>query len=282
MQVITSEGALDSALTEHRFPARAIGFVPTMGALHEGHMSLVRKSLSENSITVCSIFVNPTQFNDPKDYEKYPRQHDIDVERLLSVGCDLVFCPEYNTVYPRADRHTYNLGPVAERLEGSFRPGHFNGVASVVKRLLEIVKPDKAYFGLKDYQQFLVVKSLVKKYDIPVEIIGCETVREENGLAMSSRNGRLSIEERNTAAHLYRALKAAKEAVEHGQISGIESIGKDYFKGLQSPELEYFKVADAATLEPIGDAEINRRHTAIALVAARVSGVRLIDNIPLT
>lgn len=281
MQVITSESALDSALAQHRFPTRSAGFVPTMGALHEGHLSLVRKSLSENTVTVCSIFVNPTQFNDPDDFNKYPRQRETDIEKLRSAGCDILFCPEHLTVYPAADLHAYNLGPVAGRLEGSSRPGHFNGVASVVKRLLEIVKPRRAYFGLKDYQQFLVVKSLVEKYDIPVEIIGCETVREENGLAMSSRNQLLSDKDRQLASHLYKALKTAKDAVARGRDSGIESMGQNYFKDLAQPELEYFKVADAQTLEPIGDGEIGGRNSAIALIAARVGDVRLIDNMPL-
>lgn len=281
MQVVTSESALNSALAEHRFPSKSTGFIPTMGALHEGHLSLVRKSLSKNSITVCSIFVNPTQFNDPKDFDKYPRQRENDIKKLSSAGCQVLFCPEHDTVYPHPDQTVYNLGPVAGRLEGSFRPGHFNGVASVVKRLLEMVKPNRAYFGLKDYQQYLVVKTLVEAYNIPVEIIGCETVRDENGLAMSSRNQLLSENDRKVAAHLYKALKSAKEAVNQGRNSGLESMGQAYFNGLSQPDLEYFKVADARTLEPIGDETLEDRTPAIALIAARVGGVRLIDNMTL-
>ncbi|MCA1751857.1 MAG: pantoate--beta-alanine ligase [Flavobacteriales bacterium] len=281
MQVLTSESELNSLLDEHRFPPHTTGFVPTMGALHEGHLSLVRKSLSENTITVCSIFVNPTQFNDPEDFNKYPRQRESDIEKLRSTGCQVLFCPEHKTIYPQEDHNKYNLGPVADKLEGSSRPGHFNGVASVVKRLLEIVNPTRAYFGLKDYQQFLVVHSLVKQYSIPVEIIGCETVRDKGGLAMSSRNERLSSYEKELATHLYKALKSAKDAVNQGRDSGLETLGQEYFNGLAEPELEYFKVADARTLAPIGDKKIGNDDSAIALIAARVGGVRLIDNMPL-
>ncbi len=259
----------------------SVGFVPTMGALHQGHISLIKRSKAENSLTVCSIFVNPSQFNDPRDFERYPRQHEADTAMLENAGCDILFSPSAETVYPGPDTHTYRLGPVAERLEGRFRPGHFNGVASVVKRFLEMIRPDRAYFGLKDYQQYLVVRHLTEEYKIQTEIIGCETVRDPDGLAMSSRNKLLSPTDRRKALELFKSLSAAKDAVKRGEKSGLKSIGENYFIGSEKPRLEYFEIADGETLKPIGDGDISRIAHPVALVAAHVNGVRLIDNMAL-
>lgn len=280
MQVLTTETALQSRLADRGAEDR-VGFVPTMGALHRGHISLINRSIEENAVTVCSIFVNPTQFNDPRDFERYPRRPEEDADMLERAGCDVLFSPSHETIYPKPDAHTYELGDVAGRLEGKFRPGHFNGVASVVKRFLELVKPDRAYFGLKDYQQFLVVKSLAARYKIPTEIIGCETVREENGLALSSRNKLLSAKDQQLALRLYGSLVAAKEAVKYGRHSGLKSIGEACFSGPDAPRLEYFEIADGDDLTPIGDGDISNAVHPVALVAAHVNGVRLIDNMVL-
>lgn len=280
MQVLTTESALRMHLADSG-SGGSVGFVPTMGALHQGHISLIKRSKAENSLTACSIFVNPSQFNDPRDFDRYPRQHEADTALLESAGCDFLFSPSAETVYPEPDAHTYRLGAVAERLEGRFRPGHFNGVASVVKRFLELIQPDRAYFGLKDYQQYLVVKRLVEAYKIPTKIIGCETVRDPDGLAMSSRNKLLSPKDRGMALELFRSLSAARDAVKRGEKSGLKSMGENYFTGPDKPRLEYFEIADGDDLKPIGDGDISRIAHPVALVAAHVNGVRLIDNMVL-
>ncbi len=254
----------------------SIGFVPTMGALHEGHLSLVRRSLSENDQTVVSIFVNPTQFNESADFDKYPRQHDKDIALLKGVGCDCVFIPSVNEIYPSPDGHQYDLGEVANVMEGKHRPGHFNGVASVVKRLFEITHPKRAYFGLKDYQQFLIIQKLVENYRIDIDVVGCAIVRDKDGLALSSRNARLSSEQRSTALELSAALK---EMVAHAEIqdnAALEKIGLDYLKKNPQVEVEYLNVANAIDLSTGSKNGGNGQR--IALLAARVGEVRLIDN----
>jgi pantoate--beta-alanine ligase len=249
-----------------------------MGALHEGHISLIESACAENELVVSSIFVNPTQFNSSKDYDRYPRQLETDVAMLAKAGCDVLFHPNVEQIYPTADNHVYDLGAASKRLEGAFRPGHFNGVASVVKRLISLVEPHKAYFGLKDYQQFLVIKTLVKSYGIPIEIIGCETMRDASGLAMSSRNMLLNAEGRQTATHLFKALSLVKAAFQAGRDSALESMGKAYLKGVEDIDLEYFDIAESDTLAHIGDHKIRPDIQPIALVAAVVNDVRLIDN----
>lgn len=252
-----------------------IGFVPTMGALHDGHLSLIEASKKENDLTICSVFVNPTQFNEASDFDKYPRQVEADVMKLKEVNCDAVFIPGVKDIYPTADTTIYKLGPIAEKIEGAHRPGHFNGVASVVKRLFEAVKPHRAYFGLKDYQQYLVVKELTKRYELDVEIVGCPIKRENSGLAMSSRNQLLTPQEAEIATGLYKSLKLVKKAVNQYTPSELEKIGLKYLSSKNGINPEYFLVVDKDTLEPTGKAPQNL----IALVAARVGTVRLIDNL---
>lgn len=278
MQVFESSSALLSYVNTQRSLGHSIGFVPTMGALHEGHTSLISRALKENESVVCSIFVNPTQFNDPNDFERYPRQIEVDLAKLEAAGCQAAFTPNVLEVFPESDPHTYKLGQVAERLEGSKRPGHFNGVASVVKRLFELVQPDKAYFGLKDYQQFLVIKAMVAQYGLPVHIVGCETVRDPDGLAKSSRNQLLSPGQRKEALHLSKSLIKVKEAFLGGITEGLEAIGVEYLDGHPELDLEYFEVADPDTLAHIGNAPIASDRGAVVLVAARTGDVRLIDN----
>lgn len=253
-----------------------IGFVPTMGALHDGHLSLIKRAKEEEDVVVCSIFVNPTQFNDAVDFEKYPRHEEEDLRLLEAVGCDVVFLPSFETVYPEPDRNQYEFGPLAATMEGEKRPGHFNGVASVVKRLFEIVRPEKAYFGLKDYQQYLIVKRMTKDFGLNVEVVGCPTVREASGLARSSRNERLDARSTKLAEELYRSLDLVRRNSEGKSSAELESLGRRYLDGFPEIEVEYFKVVDPASLDVprIDDGSVPRR----ALVAAFIGGIRLIDN----
>ncbi len=258
-----------------RQKGKTIGFVPTMGALHDGHLSLVKKAREANDFAVCSIFVNPTQFNESADFENYPRTLESDLNKLKSADCDIAFIPSTAEIFPERDKSQYYIGEVASVLEGAHRPGHFNGVASVVKRLLELVKPHRAYFGLKDYQQYVVIKSLVEAYNIDVEIEGCEIVRETSGLAMSSRNGRLSSEGMDNASVLYKALLIAQQSMKDGKsVADAENDARTYLKAAPV-ELEYFEIRNRGNLSK---PSINRNGL-IALVAARVEGVRLIDNL---
>ncbi len=258
-----------------RQEGQTIGFVPTMGALHEGHISLIKKAREANDIVVCSVFVNPSQFNESADFENYPRTLESDLKQLKSADCDFVFAPPTDEVFPEKDTAEYELGEVARELEGAHRPGHFNGVASVVKRLLELVNPHRAYFGLKDYQQYAVIKALVKRYKMDVDIVGCEIVRERSGLAMSSRNMRLSNGGRDIALALYRSLREAQSALRAGKtVAQAESAGRAILK-MVPVDLEYFEIRNRSDLSQPAEKTDNL----IALVAARVEGIRLIDNL---
>jgi len=254
----------------------SLGFVPTMGSLHDGHLSLVQRSSSENRRTVVSIFVNRTQFNDPGDFQRYPRQEGNDIELLKSVDCDVVFIPNEGEVFPEPDVRDYDFGQITAVLEAEHRPGHFKGVASVVKRLFEIVEPDKAYFGLKDYQQYLVVKQLVEQFGLKTEIVGCEIVRGKDGLALSSRNQLLSDGARAKAILLSESLKIMAANSEGVAGKELEELGLRHLSVEPDLEVEYVAVVDPATLErsekPLASGQ--RR----ALIAARIGGVRLIDN----
>ena len=275
MLIITSAQEMVDFADKQRSKSLKIGFIPTMGALHAGHISLIVASKKENDLTVCSIFVNPTQFNEASDFNKYPRQVEADLEKLKQAGCDAVFVPEVKDIYPEPDKTIYELGHVAEKIEGAHRPGHFNGVASVVKRLLELVKPHNAYFGLKDYQQYLVIKKLTEQYGLNVNIVGCPIKRQESGLAMSSRNQLLTDKGEDTAINLYRSLELVKKAVHQYSSEELEKIGWTYLESKEGVTPEYFVVVDKNTLE---SPQENQEDELIALVAAHVDGVRLIDN----
>ncbi len=275
MQIIRTAREIISFVEESRKQGKVIGFVPTMGALHEGHLDLVRQSMTETHLTICSIFVNPTQFNESTDFDKYPRTLDADVEELTQVSCDVVFCPSVDEVYPTPDKTIYNLGDVSNVLEGEMRPGHFNGMASVVKRLFELTLPHRAYFGLKDFQQCLVVKELVRNYNLPVEIITCPTVREPSGLAMSSRNKLLSEQGKETALQIFRTLQTLNEQWKDVEIEDLQKVGSFMLSLENGIDLEYIEVRDSKTLAPYDE----KSHNApVVLIAARVEGVRLIDN----
>jgi pantoate--beta-alanine ligase len=255
-----------------------MGFVPTMGALHEGHVSLIRTSLAENEKTLCSIFINPTQFNDPQDFQKYPVTLEEDIRKLESAGCDLLFLPDPGEIYPNGmeQQPHYDLGTLETKLEGQFRPGHFQGVCWVVDLLLRITEPDRLYLGQKDYQQCMVIARMIELKSIEVEIRICDTVREPDGLAMSSRNLRLDPAERARATALFRSLSYAREHLKPGSVNDIKHEGLNILtsEGLRA---DYFEIARADTLDLI---EVwNGTDPVVALVAAFLGPVRLIDNI---
>lgn len=259
-----------------------IGFVPTMGALHEGHLSLIRISKKATDLTVCSIFVNPTQFNDSSDYEKYPVTTDSDIALLLSAGCDILFLPEVAEMYPEGLKSTryYELGIMENLLEGKFRPGHFQGVCQVVHRLLELVQPDQLFLGQKDYQQCMVINLLLHLtgFDIKTTLRVCPTLREKDGLAMSSRNRRLNETDRIVAATIYRVLNNIKEQLHPGALSLLKKAAIVQMReaGFRT---DYIELADAKTLEPVDIWDGHQK--LVALVAAFLGQVRLIDNLPL-
>ncbi len=259
---------------------QSVGFVPTMGALHQGHIALVTQSLAEKQFTVCSIFVNPTQFNDPKDFEKYPITLEKDIELLEAAGCDALFLPSVSEIYPNgtAPLQNYELGFLETVLEGKFRPGHFQGVCNVVHRLLLAVPCNKLYLGQKDYQQCMVISRLIEIIDSPTEVVVCSTKREADGLAMSSRNMRLLQEHREQAPTIYLVLSFIKSQLAVGSLlqlksTAIEKLTNAGFK------IDYVEVADAKSLELIY--EWDGKSKLVAFVAAFIGDVRLIDNLPL-
>ena len=258
-----------------------IGFVPTMGALHEGHLSLVENSLNENSITIVSIFVNPTQFNNPEDLEKYPRTLDSDIQKLKSVSDSiLIYAPNVDDIYEgKTVSNHFNFDGLENQMEGKFRPGHFDGVGTIVKRLFEIVKPTNAYFGEKDFQQLQIIKKLVEKENLPINIVGCPIFREKNGLAMSSRNERLSPNERESATIIYKTLLEVKSKFNFESISDIKSWVEHVFEKQINFKLDYFEIADEASLLPCEEKIETKKYR--AFIAVFVNNIRLIDTISL-
>jgi pantoate--beta-alanine ligase len=279
VRIFTTVNALQRAVDNEISAQKIVGLVPTMGALHAGHLSLVEQALNECDFVVMSIFVNPTQFNESQDFETYPRTPDADVELLKDSGCHAVFLPDYQTVYPQPDHTVYDFGELELLFEGKFRPGHFKGVAMVVRRFFEIVKPHKAYFGLKDFQQVMVVKAMVKQFNLPVDVVGAPTVREPDGLAMSSRNRLLNAEERAKALLISKVLTGVQQRIKHEDVNEALSWGVNEFKADKDFELEYLSIANAENLKPIKSK--NAAKHAVALVAARLGKVRLIDNLQL-
>lgn len=253
---------------------KTVGFVPTMGYLHEGHMSLVKASKKMCDITVVSIFVNPKQFGPKEDYSKYPRNLERDLGLLEEAKVDMVFMPDIDTIYPEDFSTTINIGPLANVLEGAFRPGHFDGVCTVVTKLFNIVKPDKAFFGEKDYQQLKIIQKLVKDLNLDIEIIPIPTKREEDGLAMSSRNTYLNQDERRRASSIYRFLLKAKESFEGG-IKDTDKIIEYAKAALDVDAVDYIKIVDKETLE---EKTTPSKYDRI-LIAVRIGSTRLIDNI---
>lgn len=271
---------MNARLLHHRNNGGSIGFVPTMGALHQGHISLIERAKQDHDFTVCSIFVNPTQFNDPIDYQKYPISLEADIRMLAAAGTDLLFLPTPQTLYPggTAALEQYDLGFLETVWEGPNRPGHFQGVCQVVRRLLEAVRPEGLYMGQKDYQQCQVVARLLELMQVPITLVTCSTLRENDGLAMSSRNRRLSPEAREKAPALFKAMQEVKSSLQPGSLYSLLENGKAQL--LQAGfNPEYFAIADAQTLAPVTDWDGKQK--LVLLAAAFLDGVRLIDNLPL-
>jgi len=251
--------------------------VPTMGALHDGHLDLVRRARLENDLVAVSIFVNPIQFNNPEDLDKYPRMPEADSHMLRSAGCDVLFAPDAAEMYPEPEHTVYDFGPLAMVMEGASRPGHFNGVAIVVRKLFEIVEPDKAYFGEKDFQQLAIIRQLVRLCSMPVEIIPCATVREADGLAMSSRNMRLTPEERSIAPKIYRALQAGALMIKTTDPVSIKNFVLQELNKEPAFTVDYVEIADDTLLQPVKSWD--QVGGALIFTAVFLGNVRLIDNI---
>ncbi len=279
MEVFNSIVALQNKLFEVRKDGKTVGLVPTMGALHEGHASLVRKSVSDNDVTVVSVFVNPTQFNDKNDLKNYPRNLDADCRLLEECGADYVLAPSVEEMYPTPDKRQFDFPPVTSVMEGAHRPGHFNGVCQVVSRLFYIVRPQRAYFGEKDWQQIAVVKALVKYLGLGVEIVECPIVRDADGLARSSRNALLSKDERSIAPTIYKALK---ESIEYAK---THTVGETHDKvvsdidAVDGLEVEYFSIVDGNTLQDVSSWDDSDYVVGCITVYCGKTPIRLIDHI---
>lgn len=281
MSVFTKKSDLTAHLASLKNQKTKIGFVPTMGALHEGHLSLLKESLQNNGITVVSIFVNPTQFNNPEDLEKYPRTLERDVEKVNSLSKEiLVYAPSVEDIYEGNTKSvSFDYDGLEFQMEGAHRPGHFDGVGTVVKKLFEIVQPTNAYFGEKDFQQLQIVKKMVEKHQLPVTIHGCPIHREPSGLAMSSRNERLSPEARKEAALIYRILKNARKKFEKQSAKEVVEFVTKAFEKHPNFQLEYFEIADEATLLPCIRKSKSKKYR--GFIAIFINNIRLIDNISL-
>lgn len=279
MFVFQTHHELQQYLNARRQRGESIGFAPTMGALHAGHLDLIRHSKARHACTVCSIFVNPTQFNDPRDLEKYPRTPEKDLALLESVGTEVIFMPTVEEIYPPEldTRLNLDLGQLDKVMEGAFRPGHFQGMAQVVKRLLDIVQPDGLYMGQKDFQQFSIVGHMIRVLQLPVELVMVPTVREVDGLAMSSRNVRLSPGQRAVAPLIYQSLSWAKTQLGKTPVPDIEREAMNRLRAVPEFRPEYFQIVDGRTLMPVIDPSMHS--WIVACVASWVGEVRLIDNL---
>ena len=280
MPVITTKKELEQHLASHP-KNQSLGLVPTMGALHHGHATLVKKAVADNHAVVVSIFVNPTQFDNKEDLEKYPNTLEQDVVLLEGISKNIiVFAPSADDIYNnRIQSKVYDFEGLDKVMEGAFRDDHFNGVGTIIEYLLHLIKPDKAYFGEKDFQQLQIIKKLVVANDIPVTVIGCPIVRETSGLAMSSRNERLSKEMREEAAFIYRTLQTAKEKFGTESAKNVRDWTEKQFKNHSDLELEYFEITDVNTLTPVQTKKTTLKYR--AFIAVYTEGVRLIDNIAL-
>ncbi len=276
MQVFFEIKTLQEYLQNQRKLGKSVGFVPTMGALHQGHLSLIETAKNQNDIVVCSIFVNPTQFNNPHDLAVYPRTLEADCQMLEEANCDIVFAPSATEMYPSLPTLKFDFGTLENVMEGKFRPGHFNGVGIVVSKLFNIVQPNKAYFGQKDLQQCAVINCLVKDLSFSLDLVICPTQREKDGLAMSSRNRNLSEEQRVIAPEIYQSLTAAATLLKNQSSTAVKQFVKEYFEVIEDIELEYFEISDFDTLLPIEELSVGK--TALC-IAAFMGKTRLIDNI---
>ena len=279
MKVVHTIEELRGELGQARAEGKKIGMVPTMGALHAGHASLVKRSVAENGLTVVSVFLNPTQFNDKKDLEKYPRTLEADCALLESVGADVVFAPSVEEMYPEPDTRKFSYPPVDTVMEGAYRPGHFNGVCQIVSKLFAAAEPDRAYFGEKDFQQIAVIRAMVKDLKMPVEIVPCPVVREESGLAMSSRNTLLTDEERAVAANINAVLVRSKNFATNHTLKETQRYVVDALNAIVGLEVQYFSIVDGTTLQDLGAWTDSDYIVGCITVFCGSQPVRLIDHV---
>ena len=277
MKTIRTISELQNELSLLRAEGKSIGFVPTMGALHQGHASLIKRAVAENGAAVASVFVNPTQFNDKNDLKNYPRDLQADCRLLESLGTAIVFAPEVEEMYPEPDTRVFSFAPLDTVMEGTCRPGHFNGVAQIVSKLFYAVNPDRAYFGEKDFQQLAIIRRMVRDLEIKVEIIGCPIVREEDGLALSSRNMLLSSDERERALTISRTLFASTKFAAENSLSATKAFVEDAIGKTEGLELEYFQIVDGNTLQELKEWE--ESDYIVGCIALFCGNIRLIDNI---
>ncbi len=279
MKIIDTVAALQLAVTEAKQQGLSVGLVPTMGALHEGHASLIRQCVAENQLTVVSVFVNPTQFNDPKDLQHYPRTFEADAQLIASLGGDIVFAPSVEEIYPQEDKRVFSYPPIDTVMEGARRPGHFNGVCQIVSKLFDMVSPDKAYFGEKDFQQIAVVRAMMRDLGYKFQLVPCPIVRETSGLALSSRNALMSEDERVLATNIYRTLR---ESVVFSQAHTAEETQQfvvNQLNALEGLEVEYYEIVNGETLQTVTSWEDAAQIQGCITVFCGARPVRLIDNI---
>lgn len=277
MKVIHTIKDLQAELSVLKAQGKKVGLVPTMGALHAGHASLVKRSVNENEVTVVSVFVNPTQFNDKNDLVKYPRTLDADCKLLEACGATYTFAPSVEEMYPEPDTRQFSYAPLDTVMEGAFRPGHFNGVCQIVSKLFEAVKPHRAYFGEKDFQQLGIIHEMVRQMQFDLEIVGCPIVREEDGLALSSRNARLSAEERENALKISQTLFKSRTFAATHTVSETQKFVEDAIAAAPGLRLEYFEIVDGNTLQKVGNWD--QTSYAVGCITVFCGDVRLIDNI---
>jgi len=277
MKLFTTKSELQKALDSFRSKGESIGFVPTMGALHEGHLSLVSKAGKENKVVVVSIFVNPTQFNDPGDLERYPRTLEEDMRKLATVADPFIFAPTVEEMYPEPDTRKFDFGTLESVMEGRFRPGHFNGVGQIVSKLFDVVLPHRAYFGLKDFQQLVIIKEMVRQLHYDIEIVPCEIVREADGLAMSSRNQLLTPEHRAVAPLISKTLFEAKKLVGEKSVEELKAWVQEKINNSPLLEVEYFDVVDDNHLQSVKTWD--EPGVKVGCIAVHAGKVRLIDNV---
>lgn len=281
MEILSTVASLRDAVAKAKSDGLTVGLVPTMGALHAGHLSLIERARRECGFVVVSIFVNPTQFNNPDDLKKYPRTVEADCRLLEEADVDAAFIPAVEEIYPEPDTRVFDLGPVAQVMEGAMRPGHFNGVAQIVSKLFEYVQPDRAYFGEKDYQQIAVIRRMAELIGFKGEIVACPICREADGLAMSSRNVRLTPELRQAAPEIHRVLEDIASLSQHGiDLESLHDMAVEMINGTDGLEVEYFQIADAKTLQPVETwQDADRNNGLMGFIAVNAGDVRLIDNI---
>lgn len=277
MEIISSAAQLGKVVAAYREQGKSIGFVPTMGALHRGHLSLVQQAAEQTDVVVVSIFVNPTQFNNPDDLKRYPRTLEQDAALLSSTSCAAIFAPSVSEIYPEHDTRVFDFGLLAEVMEGKFRPGHFNGVAQVVSRLFDLVKPQKAFFGLKDYQQLAIVRKMTSDLNLGINIVACPIVRESDGLAMSSRNALLTPELRKKSPAIAQTLFETLSFVPEKSVEETRQYVVDTIQRADGLQVEYFELVNGETLQPI--ARWSDAQEVVGCIAVFAGEIRLIDNV---